>query len=134
MSDTPTREEAARLVAAAEAAFAAGDVDGILAGYTDDVVIRFADYPEMRGVHAAREFLTARFSRQLGYRLHKRLRALDGDTIGNTWEGTWTDAKTGRSMQGYGVEFWTMRDGKVAVWEAAFNVNEVGVGPRTPLT
>jgi hypothetical protein len=29
-------------------------------------------------------------------------------------------------MQGRGVEVWTMRDGKIAVWEAAFNVNEVG--------
>jgi len=134
MSDAPTRAEAERLVAEAEAAFAAGDVERILAGYTDDVVIRFADFPEMRGLDAARAFLTARFARQVGYRLTKRLRALDGDTIGNTWDGTWTDARTGRQMQGHGVEFWTVRDGKVAVWEAAFNVNEVGAGPATPLT
>jgi hypothetical protein len=25
-------------------------------------------------------------------------------------------------MKGFGVEVWTLRDGKVAVWEAAFNV------------
>ena len=29
-------------------------------------------------------------------------------------------------MRGRGVEVWTMRDGKIAVWEAAFNVNEEG--------
>jgi hypothetical protein len=25
-------------------------------------------------------------------------------------------------MRGYGVEVWTMRGGKIAVWEATFNV------------
>jgi hypothetical protein len=29
-------------------------------------------------------------------------------------------------MSGRGVEIWRMRDGLIAVWEAAFNVNEVG--------
>jgi hypothetical protein len=29
-------------------------------------------------------------------------------------------------MAGRGVEIWVMRDGKIAVWEAAFNINEVG--------
>lgn len=24
-------------------------------------------------------------------------------------------------MKGFGVEVWTMRDGKIAIWEAAFN-------------
>jgi hypothetical protein len=27
-------------------------------------------------------------------------------------------------MSGRGVEIWIMRDGKIAVWEAAFNANE----------
>jgi hypothetical protein len=25
-------------------------------------------------------------------------------------------------MKGFGVELWILRDGKIAVWEAAFNV------------
>jgi hypothetical protein len=29
-------------------------------------------------------------------------------------------------MAGRRVEIWRMRDGKIAVWEAAFNFNEVG--------
>ena len=29
-------------------------------------------------------------------------------------------------MAGRGGETWLMRDGKIAVWEAAFNFNEVG--------
>jgi len=28
---------------------------------------------------------------------------------------------TGARMRGFGVEVWVMRDGKIAVWEAAFN-------------
>ena len=48
------------------------------------------------------------------------------DTIANYWEGEWEDRATGTGMAGRGVEIWVMRDGKIAVWEAAFNINEVG--------
>ena len=51
-------------------------------------------------------------------------RAFAGDTIANVWEGTWEDAKTGKRMAGRGLEVWRMRDGMIAVWEAAFNVWE----------
>src|SRR5215472_14114852 len=49
-----------------------------------------------------------------------------GDTIANHWEGEWEDRVTGAKMKGRGVEIWIMRDGKIAVWEAAFNTNEAG--------
>jgi len=49
-----------------------------------------------------------------------------GDTIANYWEGEWEDRFTGVKMAGRGVEIRVMRDGKTAVWEAAFNTNEVG--------
>jgi hypothetical protein len=32
------------------------------------------------------------------------------------------DAQAHAPMRGFGVELWVMREGKVAVWEAAFNV------------
>jgi len=41
--------------------------------------------------------------------------------MANIWDGEWEDVTTGRKMKGYGVEVWKMRDGKIAVWEAAFN-------------
>lgn len=53
--------------------------------------------------------------------------------IGNAWDGTWTDAQTGKKMQGFGTEFWTMRGEKIAMWEATFNVGEVGAEPSTPV-
>jgi len=129
-----TRELALKLVKDAEDFFARGDVEAILRGYTDDVVIRFADVPEIRGKEAAERFLRARFARQRNYRLRKVLRVLEGNMMGNYWEGTWDDAKTGKKMQGRGTEFWTIRDGKVAVWEATFNVWEQGGAAQTPIT
>ena len=54
--------------------------------------------------------------------MRKRLRALSGDMLSNIWEGEWEDAQTGAGMRGFGVEIWVMREGKIAVWEAAFNV------------
>lgn len=128
-----TREQALRLVQGAEEGFGSADVTGILSGYTDDVVIRFADLPEIRGKAAAEHFLRARFARQRNYRLKKTLRVLEGNMIGNYWEGQWEDAVTGKQMRGRGTEFWTVRDGKIAVWEATFNVWEEGAGSSTPI-
>ena len=56
----------------------------------------------------------------------RALRAFAGDTLANVWEGSWEDRATGKKMAGFGVEVWVMRGGRIAVWEAAFNVNEAG--------
>lgn len=117
-----TRDAARALVQKVQDAFRDADVETLVAGYTDDVVIRFADHPEIHGKHAAEDFLRARFARQKNYRLNKELRTLDGNMVGNYWEGVWEDAKTGRKMRGRGTEFWTLSGGKIAIWEAAFNV------------
>ena len=134
MADAPLgREQALQMVKAAERDFASGDVASIVAGYTDDVVIRFADVPEIRGKAQAEKFLRARFARQKNYRLTKVLRTLQGNMLGNYWDGEWEDAQTGKQMVGRGTEFWTVRDGKVALWEATFNVWEKGGKPQTPI-
>jgi nuclear transport factor 2 (NTF2) superfamily protein len=134
ITDRPvTREFALKLVQRVEDIFARGDVDAIMAGYTDDIVIRFADIPEIRGKAAAEKFLRARFARQRNYRLRKVLRMLEGNMLGNYWDGEWEDAQTGKTMCGRGTEFWTIRDGKVALWEATFNVWEKGGKPQTPV-
>lgn len=52
----------------------------------------------------------------------KQFRSLSGDTIANVWDGAWRDAESGVAMRGFGVETWRMRDGRIAIWEAAFNV------------
>ena len=116
------RETALALVADVEAAFATHDIDRIMNGFTDDITVRFADQPEIRGREPVRRFLEARFERQKDYTLTKTNRMVDGNLIGNYWVGDWEDAFTGKRMSGRGTEFWTVRNGKVAVWEAAFSV------------
>jgi hypothetical protein len=37
------------------------------------------------------------------------------------WDDEWEDGETGQTMKRFGVEVWTMRNGKIAIWEAAFN-------------
>jgi nuclear transport factor 2 (NTF2) superfamily protein len=117
-----TVEEARAFVAYVESLFMPWKIDALVAGFTDDCVVRFGTAPELRGRKALREFFTARSVRQKNYRLDKQFRALMGDVIANVWSGEWEDAGTGTRMRGYGVETWVMRDGKIAVWEAAFNV------------
>ena len=119
-------EEARAFVAHVQSLFMPWDIPGLLAGFTEDCVVRFGDLPEFRGKAALEQLFRSRSERQKDYRLRKELRAFAGDVIANYWEGEWEDRATGRKMAGRGVETWLMRDGKIAVWEAAFNVNEVG--------
>jgi nuclear transport factor 2 (NTF2) superfamily protein len=98
----------------------------LLDGFTDDCIVRFGDMPEFRGRAALERLFRARSERQKNYRLRKEFRVLMDDTIANYWEGEWEDRLSGARMAGRGVEIWVMRDGKIAVWEAAFNINEVG--------
>jgi nuclear transport factor 2 (NTF2) superfamily protein len=115
-------EEARAFVGHVESLFMPWNIDALVAGFTEDCVVRFGTVPEFSGRAALREFFTARSQRQWNYRLDKRFRALMHDTIANVWSGEWEDADTGARMRGFGVETWVMRDGKIAVWEAAFNV------------
>jgi len=129
-----TIEEARAFVAHVESLFMPWNIEGLLDGFTEDCVVRFGDMPEFRGKSALEKLFRSRAERQIGYRLKKELRALAGDIIANYWEGEWRDAATGKNMAGRGVEVWVMRDGKVAVWEAAFNFNEKGTPSAMGLT
>jgi nuclear transport factor 2 (NTF2) superfamily protein len=125
-SNPRTLEEARAFVSRVESLFMPWDIERLLAGFTDDCVVRFGDMPEFRGKAHLERLFHSRSERQKNYRLRKELRALMGDTIANYWEGEWEDRVTGAKMAGRGVEIWIMRDGKIAVWEAAFNPNEAG--------
>jgi len=126
-------DDAKRLVQAVEDAFGAADLVRIEQGFTEDAVARFADFPEMQGREAIMRFLTARFARTKGYRLKKTLHCQMGDVLANTWDASWEDAKTGKPMLGRGTEIWTVRDGRIALWDATFNVWEKGGAPSTPV-
>lgn len=129
-----TLEQAQAMVAGFVQAFHNQDVQALADGWTEDVVIRFADLPEIRGKAAAKQWVASRFARQRDYRLVKTFQAVTGSVLGDSWTGTWVDAVTGKKMQGKGMEFLTLRGGKIAVWEAVFNVWEEGAQGSTPIT
>jgi nuclear transport factor 2 (NTF2) superfamily protein len=116
-----TSEEARAFVAHVESLFMPWNVDALVAGFTEDCVVRFGVIPEFRGRDALRKFFEARRAKQKGYRLRKQFRTLMGDIMTNIWEGEWEDTGTAQRMKGFGVEVWTMRDGRIAIWEASFN-------------
>ena len=128
-----TWTEGRDLVHAVEDAFGAADLTAIANGFTEDAVARFADFPEMHGRADIMKFLTARFARTLGYKLTKRLQVLTGNRLANTWDASWTDAKTGKAMVGRGTEIWILRGRQIAVWDATFNVWEKAGPPATPV-
>ena len=129
-----TLDEARAFVAQVQSLFMPWNIPGLIAGFTEDCVVRFGDLPEFRGKAALEKLFQSRSERQKDYRLRKELRSLSGDTIANYWEGEWEDRASGKQMAGRGVEVWLMRDGKIAVWEAAFNFNEVGKPSAMGLT
>ena len=124
--DPWTRGQAEVLLRAVEDMFHRRDIKALVHGFTEDCLVRFAEQPERRGRAALRQLFTARLARQKDYRLKKTLLALEGNVLANVWDGTWEDRDTGRTMAGRGVEVWRMRDGMIAVWNAAFNVWEQG--------
>ena len=115
-------DEARALVKHVESLFMPWNIDALVDGFTEDCVVRFGTVSEFRGREQLREFFTARSAKQKDYRLTKQFRSLSGDTIANVWRGEWQDTESGARMKGFGVETWQMRDGKIAIWEAAFNV------------
>jgi nuclear transport factor 2 (NTF2) superfamily protein len=125
-----TVDEARALVKYVESLFMPWDIDALVDGFTADCVIRFGTVPEFRGREALRAFFEARRAQQQGYRLNKEFRALMHDTITNVWDGEWQDSGSGIAMRGFGVELWVMRDGKIAIWEAAFNVGRANEPPN----
>lgn len=124
--DAWTRQQVDALLRTVEDMFHRRDVEALVRGFTEDCVVRFSEQPELRGREALRKLFTARLARQQNYRLKKTCLALERNVLANIWEGTWQDRDTGKAMVGRGLEVWRMRDGMIAVWDAAFNVWEEG--------
>lgn len=127
-------EEATRMVQEVEDAYNAADIGRIVDGYSEDVIIRFGDVPEIKGKEDAEKFIRARFARIKNYKLKKSLRTVMGDIVGVYWDGTWEDLETGKQVEVRGTEFWTVRGGKVAEWEATVNTWEAGNRPENSFT
>src|SRR5260370_21219007 len=125
-----TTEEARLFVKHVESLFMPWNVDALVDGFSGDCGARFGPLPPFRGREVLRTFFANRSGRQKNYRLTKQFRTLMGDTITNSWEGSWQDTETGLAMKGFGVEVWVMRDGRIAVLDAAFNVGRADQASR----
>jgi len=125
-SDGWSRHQANTLLRAVEDMFQRADIEALVNLFAEDCVFRFAEQPEQKGRVALRRLFLVWFARQQDYRLKRACVAIDGNKLTNKWEDTWTDKGSGKTMAGIGLEVWTMRDARIAVWEAAFNIREEG--------
>ena len=125
-----TMEQATRILAGYQELWNRSAMTEYLEGFTEDVVVEFADLPAVNGRKDLEKMITARVARQKGYQLKKSLRCVFDRTIVCSWTATWTDSKTERLMSGKGIEFIELReDGKCSRWEASFDAWD-REGPR----
>lgn len=118
-------EEAKVLVKKVEGLFNHWNLQAILDGFTDDAVTKFRDIPTFSGKDQLRKIFEVSERTRKDFSLTKTLKSFSENVICNTWDCTWLDVQSNKKMAGFGCEFWTMRDGKIAIWEGAFNGWEI---------
>jgi nuclear transport factor 2 (NTF2) superfamily protein len=106
--------------------FNGGDIQGLVDCFTEDCTLRYGVSAGQRGRIALRRLLAELLSRRQNLRVQKTCIAIDQNKLVVRSEESWTDKETGRTMTGFGVEVWTMRAGKIAVWEAGASAGEAG--------
>jgi nuclear transport factor 2 (NTF2) superfamily protein len=102
-----------------EKLFAAGDVDGILQGFADDVRVHYGSNPPFAGKDALRDLLLRRFSTMRDYQLCKKLEFIRDSRIASSWTGSWIDTASHVRIEVFGIEILRVRDGLFAEWSAA---------------
>ncbi|WP_435240769.1 DUF1348 family protein [Streptomyces cucumeris] len=126
----PFTEETARLkVRLAEDAWNTRDPARVALAYTEDSEWRNRDV-FLRGRGEIVEFLTAKWERELGYRLRKELWAWTGDRIAVRFEYEYHDTE-GRWFRAYGNENWEFdRNGLMRKRYASINDLPITAGER----
>jgi ketosteroid isomerase-like protein len=100
------------------------DVEAFLAGFTDDCVVQYNQFPIMHGKDALRPFMQKILSPRRDFVCRKTLQCLSGNVIGAMWLATWTDSDSGKPKSGRGLEFWIMRGDQIARWDASFTAGD----------
>ena len=99
------------------------DIDVFLSGFTDDCVVSFNEHAEIRGHDGLRVLMAPRFARfsapSAAFLCRKVLRSLTGNVFGVVWINHWIDPDSRKAMRSKGLEFWTMRKGLIARWDAS---------------
>ncbi|WP_206420115.1 nuclear transport factor 2 family protein [Minwuia thermotolerans] len=99
------------------------DAERFLEGFTDDCIVRYGTFPEMRGKEKFRPFVDAMMSAKMkNFFCRKELRTINGNVLGVQWENDWVDADSGKRKTGRGLEFWILRGERIARWDAVFTM------------
>ncbi|KAM5349834.1 hypothetical protein ACJ41O_006339 [Fusarium nematophilum] len=105
----PFDEETARQkVKAAQNAWNTKDPETVKMAYTEDSIWRNRDQ-FLQGRDAIKEFLTAKWAKEDGYRLRKELFAFQNNKIAVQFWYEWHDQQ-GQWWRTYGLEDWTFAD------------------------
>lgn len=123
-TDGWSRHQAGMLLRSAVVMFQGADIQALADLFTEDCTIRYGATPEQQGRVALRRLVTGLLSRRQNFEVQKTCIAIDRNKLAIRSEESWTDRETGRAMTGFGVEVWTMREGKIAMWEAGYSAGE----------
>ncbi len=124
-----TEETALQKVQAAEDAWNSRDPARVSLAYTEDTEWRNRDV-FLNGRAAVVDFLTAKWVRELDYRLKKTLWAFTGNRIAVRFEYEWHDA-AGQWWRSHGNENWEFdADGIMARRYASINDQPISPGER----
>ena len=99
------------------------DINTFVQGFTEDCIVSFNEHAEMNGREAVRQLMGPRFDHLAApgseFICRKALRSLTGNVFGVIWLNNWVDAKAGRPMRSKGVEFWVMKESRIARWDCS---------------
>jgi hypothetical protein len=100
-------------------------LDTFIHGFTEDNVTALGEEAGVTGRAALSRLMASRFDYfarpGTGFLCRKVLRSLNGPVFGVVWVNHWSDPETGQPKRSKGVEFWEMRDGLIARWDASIN-------------
>ncbi|MBL0923377.1 MAG: nuclear transport factor 2 family protein [Sphingomonadaceae bacterium] len=122
--DDLIRSNAEAAVQATAAAYNKGDIDEIMAMFEPDIIATWNGAIVARNADELRAwFLGGMVGQATSLTIEKTLMVATEDTIGTHWRHV-ASYKNGQTVDGCGNEFWTVRNGRAATWNA--------VGVETP--
>jgi len=120
-NDTMTDPE--DLVREAETAYQTQDADRIMELFDPEVVVYWDGEKLWETAATVRESHAEYIAGLPEFGIQKSLRAASGDTITVEWTDQWVDPD-GTRGEGFGSEFWTMRDDRLREWHVYYETYE----------
>jgi len=118
-------ERARRIVQSFAEVTTTRDVEAFAQGFTEDCVVHYPPFSVATGHDGLKRIMSRLFSGNLvGFVCNKTLRSISGNVLGVIWVSEWIDTKSAKRVHQKGVEFWEMRDDRIARWDAATTVWE----------